>query len=76
MFSSELFSIRIKKIWKTKGIGSAEGALQELEVPVRNGPLLASGLLATSRREATDGASTHCWPLQAVDSHWPSWSKS
>lgn len=45
-----------------KGAGSFERALQELQVPKRDGPLFASSVLAASRREAaTDGATTHCW---------------
>ncbi|KAJ6769251.1 RNA BINDING PROTEIN [Salix koriyanagi] len=45
-----------------EGIRSVEGALQELKVSMRDGPPPASCFLSSSRREATDGASLHCWP--------------
>lgn len=55
-----------------EGTRSFKGAFQELKVPLRDGTLPASGVCTSSRREATDGASTHCRP-EATAPH-DSWS--
>lgn len=44
-----------------EGIGSVERAFQELEVPVRDGALPASGVFTASGRAATHPPTSHCW---------------
>lgn len=60
----------VKSKNKIEGTGSAEGALQELKVPMRNGPLPASGVFAASGREAADGAAPH-WCPETARPPWP-----
>jgi hypothetical protein len=45
------------------GPGSAEGALQELQVPVRQRRVPARGVLAGARRQGAYGSSAHRGPL-------------
>ena len=49
--------------WRCAGPGGAQGALQELQVPVRQRRVPARGVLAAARRQAADGAGAHRGPL-------------